>query len=126
MHPISRQNTIVGKDELFLHVTPLPYESPADALTRNHSLSPRDIDTIAHHVRTRTHQTNRPSFNERQRLICSILQLKLDLDQRQKIPRRCCPVDLQHHIQTELMRRVHLGIDIGAPHDPSMIFTLKL
>ncbi|KAI8597532.1 bacterial low temperature requirement A protein-domain-containing protein [Dissophora ornata] len=55
-----------AKEELFLHITPLPYESPADTLTRHYSLSPRDIDAIADH--------------------------------------------------TELMRRVHLGIDIGIPH----------
>ncbi|KAF9375979.1 hypothetical protein CPB97_011122 [Podila verticillata] len=80
-------------EEVYLHVTPLPHESPADALTRPHSLSPRDIDAIAHH-------------------------LCLDYDQRQKIPNRCRPVDLQHHIQVELMRRVHLGIDIGPPRHP--------
>ncbi|KAF8984213.1 hypothetical protein BGZ46_008623 [Entomortierella lignicola] len=80
-----------AKEELFLHITPLPHESPADALTRNYNLSPRDIDTIANN-------------------------LLLDSEQKQNLPQRCCPLDLQHHIQTELMRRVHLGIDIGIPH----------
>lgn len=40
----------------------------------------------------------------------------LSPDQRERLPQRCNPVDLQHHIQTELLRRVHLGIDIGIPH----------
>ncbi|KAF9096637.1 hypothetical protein BGX23_010815 [Mortierella sp. AD031] len=58
---------------------------------RNYNLSQRDIDAIAHH-------------------------LMLSHEQRQQLPQRCCPVDLQHHIQKELMRRVHLGIDFGIPH----------
>ncbi|KAH7047995.1 bacterial low temperature requirement A protein-domain-containing protein [Linnemannia elongata] len=77
--------------ELFLHITPKPNESPADALTRHYELSQRDIEAIAHH-------------------------LALSPDQRGRLPQRCNPVDLQHHIQTELLRRVHLGIDIGIPH----------
>ncbi|CAO3563524.1 unnamed protein product [Mortierella alpina] len=44
------------------------------------------------------------------------MMLTLSREQRQKIPNQCCPVTLQHHIQTELMRRVHLGIDLGGPH----------
>ncbi|KAG0248570.1 hypothetical protein BG011_010130 [Mortierella polycephala] len=77
-------------DELFLHVAPLPHESPSDALTRDHYLSARDIDAIAYN-------------------------LELNYEQRERMPRKCRPVDLQHHIQKELMRRVHIGIDIGIP-----------
>lgn len=36
--------------ELFLHITPKPNESPAEALTRHYVLSQRDIEAIAHHV----------------------------------------------------------------------------
>ncbi|KAF9926139.1 hypothetical protein FBU30_004215 [Linnemannia zychae] len=79
------------KGELLLHITPKTGESPVEALTRHHVLSPRDIDTIAHH-------------------------LVLNPEQREKLPQRCNPLDLQHYIQTELSRRVHLGIDIGVPH----------
>ncbi|KAG0274897.1 hypothetical protein BGZ95_009361 [Linnemannia exigua] len=53
--------------------------------------SSRDLDAIAHH-------------------------LVLNPEQRQRLPKRCNPLDLQHFIQTELVRRVHLGIDIGIPH----------
>ncbi|KAG0203613.1 hypothetical protein BGX28_004136 [Mortierella sp. GBA30] len=82
-------------EELYLHVTPLPHESPADAVKRPYSLSARDIDAIAQH-------------------------LTLNQEQRQRMPKKCCPITLQHHIQTELMRRVHLGIDFGMPrrHGP--------
>lgn len=48
--------------------------------------------------------------------LCGFLKLALSPDQRGRLPQRCNPVDLQHHIQTELLRRVHLGIDIGIPH----------
>ncbi|KAI7830617.1 bacterial low temperature requirement A protein-domain-containing protein [Gamsiella multidivaricata] len=89
-HPTSDQPIAAAKEELFLHITPLPHESPADALTRHHNLSPRDIHAIAQN-------------------------LMLDQKERESLPKRCCPVDLQHHIQTELMRRVHLGINIGIP-----------
>ncbi|KAG0310743.1 hypothetical protein BGZ97_012335 [Linnemannia gamsii] len=85
--------------ELFLHITPKPNESPAEALTRHYVLSQRDIEAIAHH-------------------------LVLSPDQRERLPQRCNPVDLQHYIQTELLRRVHLGIDIGIPHHSQLFFDL--
>ncbi|KAF9095359.1 hypothetical protein BGX27_001292 [Mortierella sp. AM989] len=80
----------VAKEDIFLHITLSPHESPADALTRHYNLSPRDIDAVAHN-------------------------LMLTPEQKQKLPQRCSPIDLQHHIQTKLMRRVHLGTDIGMP-----------
>ncbi|KAF9578824.1 hypothetical protein BGW38_005186, partial [Lunasporangiospora selenospora] len=79
------------KGELVLQVRPLPYEAPAEALTRSYSLSGRDVDILAQH-------------------------LCLSPEQRQKLPRAGRPIDLQHHIQTELLRRVHLGLDIGDHH----------
>ncbi|KAF9904045.1 hypothetical protein EC991_003143 [Linnemannia zychae] len=89
--PTRPDSTTPTKGELLLHVTPKPNESPSEALTRHYELSLRDLDAIAQH-------------------------LTLSPEQRQKIPQRCNPVDLQHFIQTELLRRVHLGIDIGIPH----------
>ncbi|KAG0374060.1 hypothetical protein BGX24_010886 [Mortierella sp. AD032] len=80
-----------GKGELLIHVTPKPNDTPSEALMRHYELSPRDLDAIAQH-------------------------LVLNPEQRQRLPKRCNPLDLQHFIQTELVRRVHLGIDIGIPH----------
>ncbi|KAF9150984.1 hypothetical protein BG015_007199 [Linnemannia schmuckeri] len=98
--PTSGGSTSLRKgSELFLHITPKPNESPAEALTRHYVLSERDIEAIAHH-------------------------LMLSPDQRERLPQRCNPVDLQHHIQTELLRRVHLGIDIGIPHHSQLFFDL--